>query len=98
MDIHNKINLSQLLTEHKAIYPIQLKEALAKQKKSGKKLEKILIENGYIKEDKLLPLLATQLQVKWIDLKRYPFKTRYCAINYRNLYTAASCDCLKSHQ
>jgi len=74
MDIHKKINLSQLLIEHKAISPIQLKKAFAKQKKSGDKLEKILIENDYIKEDKLLPLLAIQLQVKWIDLKRYPFK------------------------
>lgn len=74
MDSHKKISLSQLLIKHRAISPEQLKKALAHQKSSRDKLEKILIDHGYIEEDKLLPFLAIQLQVKWVDLKRYPFK------------------------
>jgi len=74
METNKKISLDKLLIKHHAISIAQLKKALTIQKNSGDKLDKILIDNGYIKEDKLLPFLAIQLQVKWIDLKRYPFK------------------------
>jgi len=74
METHKKISLDKLLIKHRAISIAQLKKALTIQKNSGDKLDKILIDNGYIKEEKLLPFLAIQLQVKWVDLKRYPFK------------------------
>lgn len=74
MNTLQKISLGRLLIKHRAIAPAQLKQALVIQKQTGDKLEKILVENGYLKEDKLLPFLAIQLQVKWVDLKRYPFK------------------------
>jgi MSHA biogenesis protein MshE len=74
METHQKISLDKLLIKHRAISPAQLKKARLIQKNKTDKLEKILLEQGYITEDKLLPILAIQLQVKWIDLKRYPFK------------------------
>ncbi|MHB8453792.1 MAG: GspE/PulE family protein [Acidiferrobacterales bacterium] len=69
-----KIRIGDLLIEHKAISQEQLNAALADQKKSGRKLGRVLIENGYISEDQLLDFLARQLNIPYIDLKRYHLK------------------------
>jgi MSHA biogenesis protein MshE len=68
-----KIRLGDLLVDNKLISDAQLKEALAEQKASGRKLGKILIENGYIKEDDMLQVLSKQLKIPFIDLLRYNF-------------------------
>lgn len=47
--------------------------ALADQKKSGRKLGKVLIENGFIDEDKMLDVLSRQLRIPFIDLKFYKY-------------------------
>ena len=69
-----KIRLGDLLIEHKIISQDQLTAALAEQKKSGRKLGRVLIENGFIKEEQLLNFLSRQLNIPFIDLKRYHFK------------------------
>ena len=69
-----KIRIGDLLIEHKVISQDQLNAALAEQKKSGRKLGRVLIENGFLSEDQLLNFLARQLDVPFIDLKRYHFK------------------------
>jgi len=69
-----KIRIGDLLIEHKVISQDQLNAALADQKKSGRKLGRVLIENGYISEDQLLNFLARQLDIPYVDLKRYHFK------------------------
>lgn len=69
-----KIRLGDLLVEHQVITPAQLTTALAAQKKSGHKLGRMLIESGVIDENKLLDFLSRQLQLPFIDLKRYKFK------------------------
>ena len=66
-----KIRIGDLLIEHKIISQDQLISALADQKKSGRKLGRVLIENGYLSEDQLLDFLARQLNIPYIDLKRY---------------------------
>ncbi|MCK7577891.1 MAG: hypothetical protein MZV65_20370 [Chromatiales bacterium] len=43
-----KIRIGDLLIEHKIISQEQLTSALADQKKSGRKLGRVLIENGYL--------------------------------------------------
>lgn len=48
-------------------------KALTDQKKSGHKLGKVLIENGFIKEDKMLDVLSRQLRIPFIDLKYYKY-------------------------
>ncbi|HKK06563.1 MAG TPA: GspE/PulE family protein [Gammaproteobacteria bacterium] len=68
-----KVRIGDLLVQHKVISEQQLSTALADQKKSGRKLGRVLIENGYITEEQLLEFLSRQLQVPFIDLKHYKF-------------------------
>jgi len=42
-----RIRLGDLLVEHKLISEAQLEDALMAQKKTGRKLGRVLIENGY---------------------------------------------------
>jgi MSHA biogenesis protein MshE len=69
-----RIRIGDLLVEHKLISEGQLKAALADQKTSGRKLGQVLIENGYISEDKFLDFLSRQLDVPYIDLKQYKYQ------------------------
>ena len=69
-----KIRIGDLLIAHKVISQAQLEAALAEQKKSGRKLGRVLVENGYISEDQLLTFLSQQLGIPYIDLKRYHYK------------------------
>jgi MSHA biogenesis protein MshE len=69
-----KIRLGDLLVANKVISQEQLNAALATQKQSGRKLGRVLIENGYIAEEQLLKFLAQQLNVPYIDLKRFHYK------------------------
>ncbi|WP_455203595.1 GspE/PulE family protein [Kaarinaea lacus] len=69
-----RIRLGDLLVEHKLISEGQLQAALAEQKKSGRKLGRVLIENGYVKEDLLLNLLSSQLNLPFIDLSTYQYQ------------------------
>ena len=75
MSSRKKIRLGDLLVEHKLISEVQLKEALEDQKKSGRKLGRILIENGYIQEDDMLQVLSQQLKIPFVDLLHFKFKT-----------------------
>jgi MSHA biogenesis protein MshE len=70
-----RIRLGDLLVEHKLISEGQLQAALEEQKKSGRKLGRVLIENGYVKEDVLLNLLSSQLNLPFVDLSAYQFQT-----------------------
>lgn len=69
-----KIRLGDMLVTQKVISEEQLMHALAEQKKSGRKLGRVLIENGYLNEEQLLSTLAQQLDMPYIDLKRYEYK------------------------
>lgn len=68
-----KVRIGDLLIAHKVISQEQLNTALADQKKSGRKLGRVLIENGFITEDQLLNFLSQQLQIPYIDLRRYNY-------------------------
>lgn len=73
MNVRKKVRLGDLLVESKLISQAQLEDALADQKKSGRKLGRILIENGYIKEDDMLKTLSQQLKIPFVDLLHYKF-------------------------
>ena len=68
-----KIRLGDLLIEHKIISREQLEAALADQRQSGRKLGRVLIENGFLTEEQLLNFLSRQLKVPYVDLKHYQF-------------------------
>ena len=66
-----KIRLGDLLVAQKIISGEQLESALADQKTSGRKLGRILIENNYISEDRLLEFLSRQLNIPFVDLLHF---------------------------
>ncbi len=68
-----KARLGDLLVEHKVISQEQLETALGEQQKSGRRLGRVLIENGYLTDDALLEFLSRQLKIPHVDLKRYTF-------------------------
>lgn len=76
MALRQKIRIGDLLVEHKIISEAQLMAALADQKKTGHKLGRALIENGYVDEYKFLDFLARQLQIPYIDLKLYKYDSQ----------------------
>ena len=51
MKAPQRIRLGDLLVENKIISEAQLTSALESQKSTGRKLGKVLIEHGYVKED-----------------------------------------------
>jgi MSHA biogenesis protein MshE len=69
-----KMRIGDLLIAHKIISQEQLNQALTDQKKSGRKLGRVLIENGFLSEDQLLTFLSQQLQIPYIDLKRFNYR------------------------
>src|SRR4030065_244467 len=69
-----KMRTGDLLIANKVISEEQLKPALADQKKSGRKLGRVLVENGFLSEDQLLTILSQQLNIPYIDLRRYHYK------------------------
>lgn len=66
-----RIRIGDLLVEQKIISESQLQQALAEQKKSGRKLGRVLIESGFVDEDSLLMLLSEQLDIPYVDLSRF---------------------------
>lgn len=69
-----KIRIGDLLVQNKVISEGQLENALAEQKRSGRKLGRTLIELGYISEEEMLDFLSRQLNIPYIDLRTYQFK------------------------
>ena len=69
-----KIRIGDLLVENGLITQEQLQTALKEQRKLGRKLGQTLIALGYIEEDTLLKLLARQLGIPLIDLRRLEVK------------------------
>ncbi|MCP5149366.1 MAG: type II/IV secretion system protein [Ectothiorhodospiraceae bacterium] len=69
MKSRKKIRLGDLLVENKIISQGQLEAALSEQKKSGRKLGRVLIDNGYLPEASLLEFLSRQLDIPYLPLK-----------------------------
>jgi MSHA biogenesis protein MshE len=63
--------LGNLLVEQGLLTPEKLSEALAEQKRTGRLLGRVLVENGFVTEEQMARTLASQLNVPYIDLKRY---------------------------
>ncbi|MDH3327021.1 MAG: GspE/PulE family protein [Gammaproteobacteria bacterium] len=66
-----KIRLGDLLVSQNIITQGQLESALKTQKKSGNKLGRELIAEGFISEDSLLDLLSQQLDIPQVNLDDY---------------------------
>ncbi len=66
-----KIRLGDLLIQQKLITQEQLQFALEEQKRNGRKLGRVLVDNGYITEELISESLAKQLNAPYINLKYY---------------------------
>ncbi len=73
MNPRKKIRLGDLLVNSKLISQAQLEQALSDQKKSGQKLGRVLISDGYLTEDQMLEALSQQLKIPFVDLLHYKF-------------------------
>src|SRR4051812_36707846 len=69
-----KVRLGEILVQQKLLTAEQLKLALDEQKRSGRKLGRVFIEQGYVTEEEISEALAKQLQIPYINLKYYNLK------------------------
>jgi MSHA biogenesis protein MshE len=65
-----RVKLGELLVEQRAITVEQLEQALKEQKRSGRKLGRVLTDLGILREEQLHEALARHLQVAFVDLKQ----------------------------
>jgi MSHA biogenesis protein MshE len=65
-----RIRLGELLVEQKLLTAEQLLTALDEQKRSGRKLGRVLTELGLVREEKLHEVLAKHLQIPFIDVRQ----------------------------
>ncbi len=66
-----KIRLGDMLVQQQLVTPEQLQLALEEQKRSGRKLGRMLVESGYVTEEGISKGLARQLGVDFVDLKTF---------------------------
>jgi MSHA biogenesis protein MshE len=68
--VRRKIRLGELLVQQRVISEQQLAAALLEQKRSGRKLGRVLADLGFLSEASLYDFLAKHLQVPFVDLKQ----------------------------
>ena len=73
IEITKKTKIGDLLVHNKVISSGQLSLALQEQKESGKKIGRIIVDLGFITEDRLLNSLSEQLNIPFVDIKYYQF-------------------------
>jgi MSHA biogenesis protein MshE len=70
MTVKRRIRLGEVLVQQGAITDEQLQAALAAQKRTGRKLGRVLADLGFMSEASLLEFLSKHLQVPFVDLKQ----------------------------
>jgi MSHA biogenesis protein MshE len=68
-----KIRLGDTLVAQKIISQDQLKAGLEQQKKSGRRLGRVLIDLGYVNEEQICEAISRQLNIPYVNLKFYNF-------------------------
>ena len=58
-----KVRLGDLLVQQKLISLEQLQFALEQQKRSGRKLGRVLVDNGFVSEEQISESVAKQLNI-----------------------------------
>ncbi|HUV98571.1 MAG TPA: ATPase, T2SS/T4P/T4SS family [Gallionella sp.] len=66
-----KVRLGDLLVQQKLISQEQLKFALEQQKRSGRKLGRLLVDNAFVTEENISEALGRQLNIPYINLKYF---------------------------
>jgi MSHA biogenesis protein MshE len=68
-----RLRLGEILVVQKLVSQEQLRLALEEQKRSGRRLGRVLIDLGLATEDKIAQALARQLSLRYVDLKSHSF-------------------------
>jgi type IV pilus assembly protein PilB len=68
-----RVRLGELLVRAGLISGTQLDEALAEQRKNGKRLGSLLVELGLVSETQVTQILSQQLSVPWVSLHHIDF-------------------------
>lgn len=68
-----KVRIGDLLVRNNVITEQQLMTGLKRQKETGLRLGRTLIDLGYLDEDKFLNFLSQQLHIPFVDLRRFDF-------------------------
>ncbi len=68
------MRLGDVLLQQRLISQEQLQQTLDLQRKTGKKMGRLLIESGVITEEGLANGLARQLRIPYVNLKTFPFR------------------------
>ncbi len=68
--VRKRIRLGELLKEQNTITTEQLDQALKEQKRSGRKLGRVLTDLGILTEDSLHQALARHMDVPYVDLRQ----------------------------
>ena len=66
-----RVRVGNLLVQEKLISEEQLVLALEQQKRSGRKLGRVLVENGFATEEDISRTVAKQLKITYLNLKNY---------------------------
>ncbi len=66
-----KVRLGDLLIQQKLISQEQLKFALDQQKRNGRKLGRVFVDNAFVTEEQISEALAAQLHIPYINLKYF---------------------------
>ena len=69
-----KVRLGEILLQQGLLTEQQLQDALAEQKRSGRKLGRVFVEKGFVSEEQISTALAKQLQVPYVNLKHFTVK------------------------
>lgn len=75
MESRKKVRVGDLLMEKGLISEEQLMQALAEQKKTGKKIGRAITDLGYVREDQLLQALSDYFHYPFIELARFKIRT-----------------------
>jgi MSHA biogenesis protein MshE len=68
-----KIRLGDTLVAQKIITQAQLSAALEQQKKTGRRLGRVLIDQGFANEEQICEAISRQLNIPYVNLKFYNF-------------------------
>ncbi len=68
-----KFRLGDVLVAQKIISQEQLRIALEEQKKSGRKLGRVLVEQGFASDEQICEAISRQLGIPYVNLKFYNF-------------------------
>jgi MSHA biogenesis protein MshE len=66
-----KVRLGEILVQQKLLSEDQLNQALADQKRTGRKLGRVFVESGFVTEEQISGALARQLGIPYLNLKFY---------------------------